>query len=436
MKLSKLLLFSLTLLLTLPAAPQQQALSHIAASAPTAVPPLIPYSGVVGTVPGAQPAASASITFLIYKDEQGGEPLFVETQTVALDEAGHYKAQLGATLSNGIPVDLFATGEARWLEVQAAGEAPQPRVLLVSVPYALKAADAATLGGLPPSAFALARPEPPVSAVSPAITPNATSNVTTTGGTSGYVPVFSGASTVVNSSLFVNGDWLGIGTATPGAALDVAGTALIEDGLIVDHAATFNAPFFMTPIGTATATTSYDSWYFRFATSAYDSATSSAVRPLFQLQAEAHNNNTPNPYATFNLLAATAPTTPLAETGFSIKRQRHHQLRSRADLSGWNRNRHHYRSHRRNRAHRRRDNRQRHAQPGHDQSPAVGGRQHLHWQSDDHREPDSLGHGQRRDGECVNGFDLGGVLFAFGSQASGNVYLGFAGNSSTKALQI
>ena len=51
MKLSKLLLFSLTLLLTLPAAPQQQALSHIAASAPTAVPPLIPYSGVVGTVP-------------------------------------------------------------------------------------------------------------------------------------------------------------------------------------------------------------------------------------------------------------------------------------------------------------------------------------------------------------------------------------------------
>ena len=36
------------------------------------------------------------------------------------------------------------------------GEVEQPRVLLVSVPYALKAADADTLGGLPASAFVLA----------------------------------------------------------------------------------------------------------------------------------------------------------------------------------------------------------------------------------------------------------------------------------------
>ncbi len=74
-------------------------------------------------------AASATVTFLIYKDEQGGEPLFTETQSVAVDATGHYKAQLGATLTNGIPIDLFATGEARWLEVQVAGEAPQPRAL-------------------------------------------------------------------------------------------------------------------------------------------------------------------------------------------------------------------------------------------------------------------------------------------------------------------
>ena len=73
MKPSKLLLFSLTLLLALPAAPQDAA-PKTAASAPTAVPPLIPYSGVVGSVSGLQSAADASITFLIYKDEQGGEP--------------------------------------------------------------------------------------------------------------------------------------------------------------------------------------------------------------------------------------------------------------------------------------------------------------------------------------------------------------------------
>ena len=93
MKPSKLLLLSLTLLLVLPAAPQQ---THSnAASASTAVPPLIPYSGFVSTAPGAQP----SLTFLIYKDEQGGEPLFVETQNLAIDTTGHYKAQLGATLT-------------------------------------------------------------------------------------------------------------------------------------------------------------------------------------------------------------------------------------------------------------------------------------------------------------------------------------------------
>ena len=128
------------------------------------------------------------ITFLIYKDEQGGEPLFAETQTVTPDPSGQYKVQLGASLSNGIPIDLFASGEARWLEVQIAGEQPQPRVLLVSVPYALKAADAATLGGLPASAFALAGINAVANMTSAAITPDAASTVTTTGGTANKSP--------------------------------------------------------------------------------------------------------------------------------------------------------------------------------------------------------------------------------------------------------
>ena len=56
---------------------------------------------------------------------------------------------------DGLPLQLFATGAARWLGVQAEGQAEGPRVLLASAPYALKAADAETLGGLPVSAFAL-----------------------------------------------------------------------------------------------------------------------------------------------------------------------------------------------------------------------------------------------------------------------------------------
>jgi len=42
---------------------------------------------------------------------------------------------------------MFASGQARGLEVQAEGQEPQPRVMLLSVPYALKAGDAQTLGG-------------------------------------------------------------------------------------------------------------------------------------------------------------------------------------------------------------------------------------------------------------------------------------------------
>lgn len=87
----------------------------------------------------------------IYKDQQGGAPLWMETQNVTLDAQGNYSLLMGATQSEGLPLELFATGESRWLGVQAQlpGEIEQPRVLLVSVPYALKAADADTLGGMP-----------------------------------------------------------------------------------------------------------------------------------------------------------------------------------------------------------------------------------------------------------------------------------------------
>lgn len=55
-------------------------------------------------------------------------------------------------------MELFSAGEPRWLGVQfnRPGELEQRRILLVSVPYALKAVDADTLGGRPASAYALA----------------------------------------------------------------------------------------------------------------------------------------------------------------------------------------------------------------------------------------------------------------------------------------
>src|SRR5450755_4542381 len=122
-----------------------------------AVPHLVNYSGLLQDASGKPITAIRGVTFLLYQDAQGGAPVWMETQNVTPDKSGHYTVQLGASRSEGLPASVFITGE-RWLAVQVAGEAEQPRVLLVAVPYALKAADAETVGGLPPSAFVLAAP--------------------------------------------------------------------------------------------------------------------------------------------------------------------------------------------------------------------------------------------------------------------------------------
>ncbi len=277
-----------------------------AASAYTAVPPLVPYSGVALDASGRSVASPTSITFLVFKDETGGEPLFAETQSVAVDAAGHYKVQLGATLANGLPSDLFATGEARWLEVQIAGQAPQPRVLIASVPYALKAADASTLGGLPASAFALAGQTLKSTAAPAGVTPDTVSNVTTTGGTAGYVPEFSSATTVVDSPIFVLGSNVGIGTATPTTTLNVVGTG-----------ATIDAPLALTATGTATVSAGFDSNLLKFYTSAYNSSTKAVVDPRFEWEAVPSGNNTASPAAKLELLSSTG-TPSVAPTGFSF----------------------------------------------------------------------------------------------------------------------
>jgi hypothetical protein len=114
------------------------------------------FSGKATDAQGKSVSGIAGATFAIYKDQYEGTPLWLETQNVQADTKGNYTVQLGATKPDGLSLDLFSSGEARWLGVTVNGGQEQPRVLLLSVPYALKAADAETIGGLPPSAFVLA----------------------------------------------------------------------------------------------------------------------------------------------------------------------------------------------------------------------------------------------------------------------------------------
>jgi hypothetical protein len=101
------------------------------------VPTLVNFSGTLVDANGKPLAGTVGVTFYLYKEQQGGSPLLMETQNVVPDKAGHYTVALGASTGQGLPTNLFASGEARWLGVQAQGQAEQPRVLLLSVPYAL-----------------------------------------------------------------------------------------------------------------------------------------------------------------------------------------------------------------------------------------------------------------------------------------------------------
>src|SRR5580692_1982435 len=167
--------------------------SQQATNANPIVPTLVKFSGSLTDINSKPLSGTVGVTFLLYKDEQGGAPLWMETQNVTPDKGGHYTAVLGSTTSQGLPTDLFASGDARWLGVQAQGQSEQPRILLLSVPYALKAGDAETVGGLPPSAFVLAAPAGTAvaadsvsgkpTAVFAALAPPSSSSVTTTGGT-------------------------------------------------------------------------------------------------------------------------------------------------------------------------------------------------------------------------------------------------------------
>ena len=192
----------------------------------SAVPRVVNYSGTLADLSGRPLTGVTGVTFFLYKDAQGGAPLWMETQNLQPDKTGHYTVTLGSTTNQGLPADVFVSGEARWLGVQVHGQEEQPRVLLVAVPYALKAHDAETIGGLPASAFVLAAPTAGGAAVS-----NSCRNQHDGAGRRGYdyrhghgrlLPDFTGAATIGNSAVFQSGvsptAKIGVNTTTPSTA--------------------------------------------------------------------------------------------------------------------------------------------------------------------------------------------------------------------------
>lgn len=265
----------------------------------SALPRLVRFGGTAKDLNGNPLIGVLSITFALYSEQTGGAPLWLETQNVTADSTGHYAVLLGSTKPDGLPAELFTSEQARWVAVQVSGQVEQPRVLLVSAPYAFKAGDAETVGGFPPSAFVLAAPastsgtgsmsggatisipESPIAA--------AASEVTTTGGTVSAVPLFTTATNIQNS------------------LLTQSGTTAINVGGKLNLSAT----------GTATAVAGFNSRPLNFVASVFNSSTATPITQNFQWQAEPLNSDKTTATGTLNLLYGSGTAIP-SETGLRI----------------------------------------------------------------------------------------------------------------------
>ena len=277
----------------------------------SALPRLVRFGGTAKDGNGNPLTGVVGLTFALYSEQTGGAPLWLETQNVTPDGNGHYLVLLGSTRPDGLPTEIFTSEQARWVGVQMPGQAEQPRVLLVSAAYALKAGDAETIGGLPPSAFVLAVPlASPTKIGAPAQPGNATPASDVTGsGTADYLPLWTSTSNIGNSVLFQSGTAgkakIGINTITPASTLDVKGAATVR-GL-----------FSLPAAGTATATKGYNSEAEELTASAFNSGTGTAVTQNFQWQVEPLGNDSSTASGALHLLFGQG-TNKLTETGLNI----------------------------------------------------------------------------------------------------------------------
>ena len=300
------------------------------------VPRLVRIKGTVVDETGKPRSANIGITFTLYKDQDGQFVVWQETQTVQLDSAGHYSVLLGATNEAGLPQEIFSTGEARWLGIRPDGQAEQPRTLLLSVPYAMKAGDSEMLGGRPASAFVLADSQyslaqpaygtstasansqvgsqiatPGSGAVLNSSPQAACSSITSDGtATANQITKFTSACNIENSAIFESGGNVGIGNTSPAGKLDVSGSAFIRGSLSALGGAIFP------PAGTATPSGGFVSFPLDLEASSYNTGSSGPVSYIFRWQADPVGNDTSTTGATLNLLYGISGN--VSQTGLSV----------------------------------------------------------------------------------------------------------------------
>jgi len=285
------------------AAAQDAAQNTEGSAAATVIPQQVRYAGKLA----ARTGETVEAEFRIYAAAEGGDPLWTETQRVAIGEDGSYSVLLGSANPSGLPQAVFAGGAARWLGVSVDRTAESERVLLSSVPYAMKSADAESLSGHAASDFVtqeqlaqLAAHSEQPSTTAPAAQPNGSGPLSGLG-TMGTVPLWAGANALGNSLITQLGSNIGINLAAPSATLDVAGSATIRGTLSVG------------PVAPATAAGGQNSQHLNLTADAWSTATNSALAQTFDWVAAAVGNNTASPSGALYLQfqSGTAPRTNL-----------------------------------------------------------------------------------------------------------------------------
>jgi hypothetical protein len=122
-----------------------------------AVPQTINFQGILKDSAGKPINGTVNLTFSIYDSVSGGTARWSEVQNGVTVETGIYSVQLGSV--NSIDYSIF-DGSTKYLGVKVGDEELTPRLPMISVPYAFRAASAdvatnanyATLSGTASSA--------------------------------------------------------------------------------------------------------------------------------------------------------------------------------------------------------------------------------------------------------------------------------------------
>jgi hypothetical protein len=183
---------------------------------------MVKYSAVVLDASGEPRIGAFTLTFSLYSDPYAGSSLWSEQQSVTLDATGSYTVMLGA--ATALSAGIFPSAEQRWLGVQIGADAELPRVLLVSQPYAITAANADQLGGYPAGDYVLQSQLPSCLTPGRSRFPFQPSSPPAENCSVNTIPKATADGQLVNSAIYELNGLVGIGTTQPTKALQVNGS--------------------------------------------------------------------------------------------------------------------------------------------------------------------------------------------------------------------